>query len=240
MYSGSIYKIYDNTNGNVYYGSTSERLLGKRLAHHRGHYKDWCNGKGGGCKSFDIIKNGDYDISLVEKVNYEEKVELHRRERWYIENNECVNKNIPTRTKKEYYDEHKEELCEYGKKYYDEHKVERIEYSKKYYDEHIEVINEKKKVYREEHKDDIVEYRKKYYDEHKEVINEKKKVYREEHKDDTAEYNKRYREGHKDNIIEKNKKYREQNRDKINAKAREKRQQAKQAKELLDKGLGNV
>jgi len=122
MYSGSIYKIYDNTNGNVYYGSTSERLIGKRLAHHRANYKKWCNGKGGCCKSFDIIKNGDYDISLVEKVYYEEKVELHRRERWYIENNECVNKNVPTRTGKEYREEHKEERNEYLKKYYEQNR----------------------------------------------------------------------------------------------------------------------
>lgn len=183
MYSGSIYKIYDNTNGNVYYGSTSERLLGKRLAHHRSNYKRWCDGKNRGCKSFDIIKNGDFDISLVEKVNYEEKVELHRRERWYIENNKCVNKNIPTRTDKEY-----------------------------------------KKKYNEEHKEVITEYNKKYKEEHKEDIVEKKKQYYEEHKEDTAEYNK---------------KYREQNRDILNAKKREKYQQAKQAKELLDKGLGN-
>jgi len=229
MYSGSIYKIYDNTNGNVYYGSTSERLLGKRLAHHRADCKSWCDGKRKtGCKSFDIIKNGDYDISLVEKVYYEEKVELHRRERWYIENNECVNKNIPTRTDKEYgkkyREEHKEERIEYNKKYKEEHKDDAAEYNKKYYDEHIEVINEKKKVYREEHKEELCEYQKKYYDEHKEERIEYNKKYKEEHKDDAAEYNK---------------KYYEQNRDILNAKKREKRQQAKQAKELLDKGLGN-
>jgi len=171
MYSGSIYKIYDNTNGNVYYGSTSERLLGKRLAHHRANYKKWCNGKCRGCKSFDIIKNGDFDISLVEKVNYEEKVELHRRERWYIENNKCVNKNIPTRTDKEY-----------NKKYYEEHKDRHTEHNKKYY---------------------------------------------EEHKEERIEYQKKYKEEHKDRYTEYQKKYREQNRDKINAKAIEKRQQAK-------------
>ena len=30
------------------------------------------------------------------------KLELEKRERYYIENFECVNKSIPTRTKKEY------------------------------------------------------------------------------------------------------------------------------------------
>jgi len=43
-------------------------------------------------------------ITLVEKYRCETKDELHARERYYIENNKCVNKVIPTRTTKEYND----------------------------------------------------------------------------------------------------------------------------------------
>jgi hypothetical protein len=39
-------------------------------------------------------------------------MELNARERWWIENNECVNKYIPTRTDKEYYEAHKEKIKE--------------------------------------------------------------------------------------------------------------------------------
>ena len=42
------------------------------------------------------------DIILVESYPCENKNELHSRERYYIENNNCVNKIIPTRTSKEF------------------------------------------------------------------------------------------------------------------------------------------
>ena len=42
---GKIYKIVDNTNNNVYIGSTCEPTLARRLAKHVGHYKFWKNGK---------------------------------------------------------------------------------------------------------------------------------------------------------------------------------------------------
>ena len=148
MVIGYIYKIYDNTNGSVYYGSTKNKIS-QRIALHRSEYKGWCAGKRRGCKSYDIIKNGDYAYSLVEQVEYEDKLVLHQRERWYIENNECVNKNVPARTKKEwgkkYREEHKEEIAENNKKYKEEHKEDFVEYQKKYREEHKDEIIAKKK-----------------------------------------------------------------------------------------------
>ena len=89
---GVIYRIYDNTNGNIYYGSTIQSLS-NRMASHKMSYKKWIKGdKRQSCKSFEIIKNGDYDYNIVEEVEFENKYELHNRERYYIENNECVNK----------------------------------------------------------------------------------------------------------------------------------------------------
>ncbi len=55
-------------------------------------------------------KNKDYSYCVVEEVEYENKWELHNRERYYIENFECVNKNIPTRTRKEYDQDNKEKI----------------------------------------------------------------------------------------------------------------------------------
>jgi hypothetical protein len=47
---------------------------------------------------------------LVENYSCNSKKELETRERYYIENNECVNKNMPTRTMKEYQEENKEKI----------------------------------------------------------------------------------------------------------------------------------
>lgn len=134
-YSNSkVYKLYDNTNGDVYYGSTTQSLA-KRLAVHKSDAK-----RGKPLKSNSIILNGDYCVSLVEEFCCKNKEHLHARERYYIENFNCVNKNIPGRTKKEYNDDHKEEFRAYYiqnrdriKAYCDSHKDHKSEYDKKRY-----------------------------------------------------------------------------------------------------------
>ena len=54
-----IYKIIDNTNGNVYIGSTYESLK-NRLSHHKSNYKAYLKGLYGYTTSYDIIKNNNY------------------------------------------------------------------------------------------------------------------------------------------------------------------------------------
>ena len=84
--NSKIYKIVDNTNGNIYIGSTV-KTLSQRLGQHRAAYKTYLNGKSGNCKSFEILKNGDYDIILLEECkNITNKEQLHARERFYIDN----------------------------------------------------------------------------------------------------------------------------------------------------------
>ena len=105
-----IYKLVDNTNGNVYYGSTTQTYLSKRLSQHRTAF----NG-GNHSSSHEILKNNDYDIVLVELYPCNSKDELIMRERYYIENNKCVNKSIPGRTKLEY--RYTDKMLEYNKQY---------------------------------------------------------------------------------------------------------------------------
>ena len=107
-----IYKIVCNTTGLQYIGSTCEPTLARRLVKHRSNYNDYKAGKRTYTTSFKILENGNYDIVLLETVKCNSKDELHLRERYYIENNECVNKCIPTRSKEEYYQIYK--LCECG------------------------------------------------------------------------------------------------------------------------------
>mgnify|MGYP003128030937 CR=1 FL=1 len=152
---GVVYRIYDNTNGNVYYGSTTE-TVSRRMASHRSSYKKYLNGTQHYIKSFDILKNGDYSYNIVEEVEYENKYELHNRERFYIENNECVNKLVPNRNKKQYYEDNKDKILEKKKNYHKNNK-------------------DKFKQYREDNKDKIKQKDKKYYQNNKDKINEKQK-----------------------------------------------------------------
>jgi len=172
---GVIYRIYDNTNGNIYYGSTIQSLS-NRMASHRSNYKKWIKGdKRTSCKSFEIIKNGDYDYNIVEEIECENKYELHNRERYYIENNECVNKLIPNRTKKEYnkqYREDNKDKIKDNKKQYYENNKDKIK-EKQYYEDNKDKILEKKKNYHKNNKDKINEKKKNYYEDNKNKINEK-------------------------------------------------------------------
>ena len=109
---GKIYKIVCNTTGLIYVGSTIQKLC-ERLRGHRSQYKLYLQGKEGFYTSFDIIKNNNYQIILIENCPCDSKEELHREERKYIENIECVNKIIPTRTEKEHYQDNKDKIKEY-------------------------------------------------------------------------------------------------------------------------------
>jgi hypothetical protein len=98
---GKIYKIVDNTNGNIYVGSTCKPTLARKLAGHVNNYNQYLCGKRSFIPSFGIIQNDDYDIILLENCPCGSKDELYTRERYHIESLNCVNKGIPGRSKKE-------------------------------------------------------------------------------------------------------------------------------------------
>jgi len=154
---GKIYKIVCNTTGLIYYGSTIEPTLARRLATHKGIYNSWKKGaRKNIITSFKILENNNYEIVLVELYPCNSKDELHKRERFYIENNECVNKNIPKRTACEYKENNKQKIKEYFKKYIEEHKEEIKEYSKKYREEHRQELNARKRESRKAKKENII------------------------------------------------------------------------------------
>lgn len=100
--NSKIYKLYNNISNDVYYGSTCS-ALSRRLSEHKSHYKSYTEGKGHYVTSFKLFENNAIvGIVLVENVSVTNKDELHKKEREYIESNECLNKNIPSRTSQEY------------------------------------------------------------------------------------------------------------------------------------------
>jgi len=153
IYANSkVYKIVDNTNNNIYIGSTTQKKLSQRLAQHNSKYKAFINGTSKSyLTSFKIIENGNYDIILLESINCNSKEELRARERYYIENFECINKNIPNRTIKEYYEANKNEIKEQQKEYYEANKNE----IKEYYEANKNEIKEQQKEYREANKEHL-------------------------------------------------------------------------------------
>jgi len=98
---GKIYAIICNKTDKRYIGSTREKYLSRRLARHTYCYKAYLGNGKRYTTSFEIIKNDDYRIELLENFPCETKYELEKRERFYIETLDCVNKIIPTRTSKE-------------------------------------------------------------------------------------------------------------------------------------------
>lgn len=123
IYSNAkIYKIVCRKTGLVYLGSTTNPYLSRRLGQHHSDYKRHLEGKTNYRTSFKIIEGGDFFIELIEIVECNSRDELNKRERYWIENTECVNKQIPTRTRKEYYEANiekiKAQMIEYNKSYY--------------------------------------------------------------------------------------------------------------------------
>jgi hypothetical protein len=141
--NGKIYKIIDNTTGNIYIGSTCEPTLAHRLAKHKNSYIKYLKGKYHFVTSFKILENNDYDIILLEEYSCETKDQLLARERYYIENNNCVNKIIPTRNMKEYYKNNKDKIKEQQKEYYENNKDKKLEYQKQYKELNIEKIKQR-------------------------------------------------------------------------------------------------
>jgi hypothetical protein len=124
---GKIYRIVCNTTGLTYYGSTCEPTLARRLAGHVGQRKQWLNGKiKTKCTSIQVLENDNYTIVLAELYSCNNIMELHQRERFFIENYDCVNIQKPTRTHTEYNIEHKEHIAKLHSNNYQKNREVRL------------------------------------------------------------------------------------------------------------------
>jgi hypothetical protein len=102
-----------------------------------------------------VLENNNYKIVLLEKVSCNDKTELLARERFYIENNECVNKQIPHQTRNEVINRYKENNVEKVK-----------ESSKNYRLENADKIKE----FRILNTESMKNYNKEYYIKNKEKL----------------------------------------------------------------------
>jgi hypothetical protein len=158
--NGKIYKLINTVDDHIYVGSTTQTLPQRKLRHRRDCVLDpnrpVC---------FHINNIGGFDkveIMLVEEFGCNSRNELEARERYWIEQlHPTLNRVIPTRTKKEHYQENREKVLLKQKQYYIDNRdkiLQRIH-------ENRDVINEKKKEYRRNNLEKIRDYNKKYREE---------------------------------------------------------------------------
>jgi len=110
---GKIYRIISPSKNLVYYGSTTQTLSRRLIA----HIKRKNDNNERQYTSTIILDCEDYKIELVEEYPCNNKEQLDKKEGEYIKANECVNKRIEGRTKIEYDKEHREQKLKYLEKY---------------------------------------------------------------------------------------------------------------------------
>ena len=207
--NGKIYKLVNDQLNLTYYGSTCNELR-KRL------YKHKCDAINKICTSYKLFESGVVKIYLVEKFSCNDKMELSKKERFYIENNDCVNKNIPTRTQKEYNYINKDKIKEKTKEYFEKNKERIKEKTKEYFEKNKERIKEKAKEYYQINKERIKERNK---EQAKEYYQINKEIIKERNKEQAKEYYQRNKEKTKQQKIE----YYKNNRESILARQKEAR-----------------
>ena len=188
-YSKSIiYKLVcnDPTITEFYIGSTTN-FKNRKYSH-----KTDSNNKNSKIYNINLYKcireNGNFEnwsmIMIYEYIDCKSKLELHQKERYYIDLlKSTLNKNRPHITEEESKERHK--------KYYENNQEKLKEKSKerhkKYYENNQEKLKEKRKEYYEKNKEKAKEYailnkeliiqkRKEYYEKNKETINEKARI----------------------------------------------------------------
>jgi hypothetical protein len=129
---------------NLFYIGSTIATINSRIKRHKNFYEYWLNGKTNYCSSFEIIKNENYELIIIEEIKNETEEECIEREQLWID----------------FYG--KENLI--NKRNADGHNT--IEYQKKYYIEN----KDKKKQYYLKNKDKILQYKKEYNLKNKEKI----------------------------------------------------------------------
>jgi hypothetical protein len=88
---GKIYEITSDQTNKRYIGSTTNKYLSIRFGIHKAEYKQYLKGKSNYVTSYEIIKNPDAKISLLETFPCTNKDELRKREQeWIDENRDTV------------------------------------------------------------------------------------------------------------------------------------------------------
>lgn len=143
-----IYELYDISNPeHRYIGSTKDKLK-TRLTDHKTRSKQFLSGQlNKYCTSHEIIKNNNYDIRIIQKVNVESKSKLYDLEGFYQRTMNCVNRIIQGRTPKQRYIDNKDKILKIRKQYYKDNKNKILKIRKQYYKDNKDKILLQRKQY---------------------------------------------------------------------------------------------
>jgi len=133
---------------NLYYIGSTIKKLKERIIIHKSYYKKWLEKKTNYCSSFEIIKNDNYEVIIIEEIENETEEECREREQNWI--NFYGKQNLVNNRNSSGYD--KERNKEYHK-----------EYQKKYCEINKEKINKNYRDYYKINKEKIKQQKKEYY-----------------------------------------------------------------------------
>jgi hypothetical protein len=108
-----IYKIWSPQGDKIYIGSTTKELLCQRMTAHRKEYRKWKKTNIQCVTSYLLFEEYGIEncfIELLEARECSSKDELRQLEGKYIRELTCVNRRIEGRTRKEYREDHKDEI----------------------------------------------------------------------------------------------------------------------------------
>ena len=146
---GKIYKLVNNVDDKIYVGATCGTLR-LRKSCHKCHSKK--NPDRPVYKHLNEVGWENVNIILIEEIKCENKMELSRRERhWIDELKPVLNLCLPLRTKAEHYQDNREAILIWGKQYRDDNK----EHMKQYAREHKEAISVRMKKYRQDNEEKL-------------------------------------------------------------------------------------
>jgi hypothetical protein len=165
---GKIYAIESAGAGLRYIGSTVNEL-NKRFAEHRAHAKN--PNRERPLSSKELFQHPDVRVILIENWPCSSKAELLAREQYHIRLLDCVNKNMPGRTRQDYREEFAEQIKEKKKvqdhKYYMANAEALKAYQKEYAEANKEKVKARAKAYTERTKAARDAYKKEWYEQNK-------------------------------------------------------------------------
>ena len=132
---GKIYKISCKSDPNLVYVGSTTQSLGQRLRVHKWHCRKLLNNM----KLYQHVNNdwSNWQIELIEEVQYKYKNHLRIREGEYIKSIGTLNHRIEGREFKEYQkqyrEDNKEKIKERDKEYYQKNKEEINKYHRDVY-----------------------------------------------------------------------------------------------------------
>jgi hypothetical protein len=141
VFIGRVYKLISSETPHVYVGSTRKSLV-RRLRGHKNDYTCYVRRVYPYVSSYEVVKHADVKIELLFEGEFTSLKDLGRLEGEYIQATEnCINKCIAGRTKKEWEQAKKEHRKEVAKRYYEANKEKILQQHKERFERDKEAIN---------------------------------------------------------------------------------------------------